>query len=198
MAKKKVKIIMSWSKCRVEVGKTLEGDKMATDLYSVGVTNDKSTSLSCQDGDVLEAKGSGGVTVAREEGEPQVQITTRVKEMDFNTNSFFTGNKVNDEGELEVETLVPNGDFSVKVTPKNIGATGIKAPCCQVSFKPGSSEEEGRWVDITFTILECEDGIFYREFIVKDTDWADPKFAPEASKVEPVAVKAQTKPVASA
>lgn len=193
MAKKKIKIIMSWSKCRIEVGKTLEGDLMATDLYSIGTTNDKSTSLSCQDGDVLEAKGSGGVTVAREEGEPMVQLTTRVKEMDFNTNSFFTGNKVNSQGELEVETLVPSSDFSVKLTPKNIGATGIKAPCCQVSFKPGSSEEEGRWVDITFTILECEDGIFYREFIVKDSDWADPKFAPNAATAVAMAAKEEVK-----
>ena len=35
MAKKK-SIIMSWSKCKVEVGKTGDNDAMATDLKSVG------------------------------------------------------------------------------------------------------------------------------------------------------------------
>lgn len=197
MAKKKIKIIMSWSKCRIEVGKTGEGDAMASKLYSIGTTNDKSTSLSCQDGDVLEAKGSGGVTVAREEGEPMVQLTTRVKEMDFNTNAFFTGNKVNSQGELEVETLIPSGDFSVKLTPKNIGAVGIKVPCCQVSFKPGSSEEEGRWVDVTFTILECEDGIFYREFVVKEADWGEPQFPPNAQAAASIASNTSDKAVST-
>ena len=87
---KRLKIIMSWSECRVEVGKTGEGDAMATALYSVGTINDKSTSLATADGESLEAKASGGKTVAMEEGEPVATITTRVKEMDFDTEGFFT------------------------------------------------------------------------------------------------------------
>ena len=47
------KIIMSWSKCRVEVGKTGADDAMATTLYSVGTINDKSTTLATADGGKL-------------------------------------------------------------------------------------------------------------------------------------------------
>lgn len=176
MAKRK-KIIMSWSKCRVEVGYTGENDAMATQLVSVGTINDKSTTLATADGESLEAKATGGVTVALEEGEPVVTLTTRVKEMDFDTEGYFTGAVENEDGELEVSTNVVNREFSVKVTPKNIGATGIKAPRCSVKFRPGSSEEEGQYVDLTFTILEPEDGVFYRKFKVKKADWADPTFA---------------------
>lgn len=174
---KRLKIIMSWSECRVEVGKTGDGDAMATDLYSVGTINDKSTSLATADGESLEAKASGGKTVAMEEGEPVATITTRVKEMDFDTEGFFTGaEKSSDGNELDVKTNIVQGEFSVKVTPKNIGATGIKAARCHVKFRPGSSEDEGQYVDLTFTILETESGTFYKKFKVKKEDWNDPKF----------------------
>lgn len=176
MAKRK-KIIMSWAECRVEVGRTGENDAMAAELVSVGTTNDKSTTLATADGDKLEAKASGGKTVATEEGEPVVTLTTRVKEMDFDTEGMFTGAEVDESGELDVKTNIVSGEFSVKVTPKNIGATGIKAPRCYVSFRPGSSEDEGQYVDLTFTILETESGTLYKKFKVKKEDWADPKFA---------------------
>lgn len=179
MAKRK-KIIMSWSKCRVEVGYTGEGDAFATELVSVGTINDKSTTLATADGESLEAKATGGVTVALEEGEPVVTLTTRVKEMDFDTEGFFTGAVKSVQGdELAVSTNVVQKEFSVKVTPKNIGATGIKAARCSVKFRPGSSEDEGQYVDLTFTILEPENGVFYKKFKVKAEDWADPKFASE-------------------
>lgn len=175
---KRKKIIMSWSECRVEVGYTGEGDAMATELVSVGTINDKSTTLATADGETLEAKASGGKTVAREEGEPVVTITTRVKEMDFDTEGFFTGaTKSADGNELDVTTNVVQKECSVKVTPKNIGAIGVKAPRCSVTFRPGSSEDEGHYVDLTFTILETESGTYYKKFRVKKEDWNDPKFA---------------------
>ena len=166
------KIIMSWSKCRVEVGKTGADDAMATTLYSVGTINDKSTTLATADGGKLEAKATGGITVASEEYEPVVTITTRVKEIDFDTDGLFTGaTKSSDGSELDVKTLIVSDEFSVKVTPKNIGATGIKAPRCSVSFRPGSSEEEGHYVDLTFTILPTESGTLYKKFKVATSDW---------------------------
>lgn len=175
---KRLKIIMSWSECRVEVGKTGDNDAMATTLVSVGTINDKSTTLATADGESLEAKASGGKTVAKEEGEPVATITTRVKEMDFDTEAMFTGAvKSSDGSELDVKTNIVQGEFSVKVTPKNIGATGIKAPRCSVKFRPGSSEDEGHYVDLTFTILETESGTYYKKFKVAKEDWNDPTFA---------------------
>lgn len=166
------KIIMSWSKCKIEVGKTGENDAMATDLKSIGTIKDKSTTLATEDGETLTATATGGVVVAEEEGEPVITVTTRVMEMDFDTENMFTGAVKSVEGdELTVKTNVVPDDFSMKLTPKNIGAVGIKARRTHVSFRPGSSEEEGQYVDLTFKILACEDGELYKKFKVKNTDW---------------------------
>lgn len=165
------KIIMSWSKCKIEVGKTGEDEAMAVSLTNIGIINDKSTTLATEDGEKLTATATGGIVVAEEEGEPVVTITTRVKEMDFDTEKIFTGATVS-EDELVVKTNVVSDDFSVKLTPKNIGAIGIKARRTHVSFRPGSSEEEGSYVDLTFKILACSDGELYKKFRVKDEDWA--------------------------
>ena len=140
MATKK-KIIMSWSKCKIEVGETGESEAMATTLTDIGTINDKSTTLATEDGETLTATATGGIVVAEEEGEPVVTLTTRVKEMDFDTEKMFTGAVVSGE-ELTVKTNVVSKDFSVKLTPKNIGSIGIKARRTHVSFRPGSSEEE--------------------------------------------------------
>lgn len=165
------KIIMSWSKCKIEVGKTGEDEVMAVSLTNIGIINDKSTTLATEDGEKLTATATGGIVVAEEEGEPVVTITTRVKEMDFDTEKIFTGATVSEE-ELVVKTNVVSDDFSVKLTPKNIGAIGIKARRTHVSFRPGSSEEEGSYVDLTFKILACSDGELYKKFRVKAEDWA--------------------------
>lgn len=165
------KIIMSWSKCKIEVGKTGEDEAMAVSLTNIGIINDKSTTLATEDGEKLTATATGGIVVAEEEGEPVITITTRVKEMDFDTEKIFTGATVSEE-ELVVKTNVVSDDFSVKLTPKNIGAIGIKARRTHVSFRPGSSEEEGSYVDLIFKIIACSDGELYKKFRVKSEDWA--------------------------
>ena len=166
---------MSWSKCKIEVGETGASDAMAASLTDIGVINDKSTALAAEDGESLTAVATGGVVVAEEEGEPVITLTTRVKEMSYEVESMFTGavaGSGDNAGELTVKTNVVSKDFSVKLTPKNIGAVGIKARRTHVSFRPGSSEEEGQFVDLTFKILACEDGELYKKFKVKQADWA--------------------------
>jgi len=226
------KPIMSWSKCKIEVGKTGANDAMASELVSVGIINDKSTTLAAEDGEKLTATATGGVVVAEEEGEPVITLTTRIKEMDFSKEAFFTGavesgsaavqagyydaeqgdagalkvvasgattNQINladvtpyrgsktlaandyvvlraaqeATSELTVKTNVVADDFSVKVTPKNIGSIGVKIRRAHVSFRPGSSEEEGHFVDLTFKVMVCEDGELYKKFRVKSSDWAN-------------------------
>lgn len=167
------KIVMSWSKCKIEVGKTGDNDAMATQLSDIGTINDKSTTLATEDSETLTATATGGIVVAEEEGEPVVTITTRVKEMDFDKEKMFTGAELSVEGnELTVKTNVVSDDFSVKLTPKNIGAIGIKARRTHVSFRPGSSEDEGAYVDLTFKILACADGELYKKFRVAAEDWS--------------------------
>lgn len=172
---------MSWSKVKIEVGLLAgDSDEMATNLVNIGIINDKSTTLAAEDGETLTATATGGIVVAEEEGEPTITVTTRVKEMDFDTEGLFTGATVEEStGDLMVKTNVVQGEFSLKLTPKNIGATGIKARRTHVSFRPGSSEEEGQYVDLTFKILACEDGELYRKFKVKREDWETTPTTPE-------------------
>ena len=151
-----------------------QAEAMAEDLFNIGTIKDKTTTMSTEDGDTLQAVATGGVVVAEEEGEPQVSITTRIMEMDFDTENKLTGAvKAGTAGSetLTVKTNVIPDDFSLKLTPKNIGSTGIKARRTHISFRPGSSEEEGHYVDVTFKILACEDGELYTKFKVAAADW---------------------------
>lgn len=159
MAKKK----MSWSKCQIEIGKTGENDVMATELTDIGTIKDKSSTLEASEGEALEAKATGGVLVAKEVSEGGYQLKTRVIEP---TDELLTqlGLGESTGGDFNVKTHVVEGDFSIKLTPKNVGAKGIKAPKCSVTYAPGWSEEEGAYADLTFDILKGEGDYWYSIF----------------------------------
>ncbi|MBE6337684.1 MAG: hypothetical protein E7068_02635 [Lentimicrobiaceae bacterium] len=154
---------MSWSTCEIEIGKTGENDVMATSLKSVGVIKDKSSTLEASEGETLEAKATGGVLVAKEVSEGGYQLKTRVIEP---TEDLLTelGLGATSDGDFNVKTHVVEGDFSVKLTPKNVGGKGIKAPKCSVTYAPGWSEEEGAYADLTFDILKGEGDYWYSIF----------------------------------
>jgi len=167
------KIIASWHKCKIEIGETGENDAMADSLESIGTIKDKSTSMTHEDGETLTLTATGGIVVAEEVGEGTVSVTTRVIEPSFDLENKLTGAvKAQDGSELTVKTNVVSKDFSMKLTPKNIGSVGIKARRCAVTYKPGSSEEEGQYADITFKFLACTDGELYKKFKVAAADWA--------------------------
>lgn len=176
-------IIASWHKCKIEIGPTGENDAMASELENIGVIKDKSTSMTHEDGETLTLTATGGVVVAEEVGEGTVSVTTRVIEPSFELENLLTGAAISqDESELTVTTNVVNGEFSMKLTPKNIGSVGVKARRCSVTFKPGSSEEEGHYADITFKFLACADGELYKKFRVSSNDWetvSSPTFNPK-------------------
>ncbi|MBQ2298471.1 MAG: hypothetical protein II278_03725 [Bacteroidaceae bacterium] len=159
MAKK----TMAWSKCQIEIGKTSENDVMATELTSIGTIKDKSSTLEASEGEALEAKATGGELVAKEVSEGGYQLKTRVIEP---TDELLTTLGLGDvsSGEFNVKTHVVEGDFSVKLTPKNVGAKGIKAPKCSVTYTPGWSEEEGNYADLTFDILKGAGDYWYSIF----------------------------------
>ena len=157
------KRIMAWSKCAIEIGKTGSGDAMGTSLTSIGTIKDKSSSLEASEGDVLEAKATGGEIIAKEPQEGGFTLTTRVIEP---TDELLTmlglGETASDE--FQIKTHLVEDYWSVKVTPQNIGARGIKAPKCNVSYKPGWSEEEGNFADLTFEILHGDAAYWYSIF----------------------------------
>lgn len=152
------KIIMSWSECTITAGKTGENDAMQETLEALGTIKDRSTTLEAAEGDQLIAKASGGRTVAAEYLDGTFQLKTRIIEPPA---KFFTtlglgeaGSPGTDSSETTtIKTHIVSDDYSVKVSPKNIGATGINAPKCRLMVTPGYSEEEGHYVDLTADIL---------------------------------------------
>lgn len=172
MGKKK---IMAWSECAIEIGKTGENDAMAASLTSIGTIKDKSSSIEPSDGDTLEAKATGGKTVAKEQLEGGYLLKTRVIEPDDALLTTLGLGAVSGD-DFNVKTHVVDGDWSVRVTPKNVGAIGIKAPKTSITYKPGWSEEEGNYADIEFEILKGETDVWYSRFKKKNKVVVAPSF----------------------
>lgn len=166
---KRQKIIMAWSKCTIEIAQTSPDDAFnSTYLKSIGVIKDKSTTLEPSDGDVLEMKATGGETVAKEQQEGGFTLKTRVIEPEELYSTLKLGEEVTTEGDekgdFKVKTHLVDGDWSVKVTPKNVGARGIKVPLSSISFKPGYSEEDGNYADLEFEIIKGAQDYWYSRF----------------------------------
>lgn len=162
---KKNSIIMSWGSCKIEVARISSLQVMPNVLIDIGEINDKSTTLSTEDGESLTATATGGRVIAIEDSEPTVTLSCRVKEASFDLEQMFTGANVVDDG-MSVHTNVVQGEFAFKLTPHNIGSIGIKARRTQVTYRYGSTEDEGGYVDLSFKILPCNDGELYRKFRV--------------------------------
>ncbi|MCC8175531.1 MAG: BACON domain-containing protein [Bacteroidales bacterium] len=165
MADAKSNTIMAWSECSVDIANTASNDAMAadSDLWNIGTIKYQSSTLEPSDGDTLEMKKTGGGTYAKETGEGGYTLTTRVIEPGDDLYVKLGLGEISGT-DLNVTTHVVDGNWSVKVTPKNAGAIGIKAPKCSITFKPGWSEEDGNYVDITFEILMGEAGYWYSRF----------------------------------
>lgn len=160
------KVIMAWSECDIEIAKSLETGEFPTEgLTSVGVIKDKSSTLEPSDGDKLEMKKTGGKVVASESLEGGYVLKTRVIEpTDEFMESLGLGAAGTDGGDFDVKTHLVADQHAVKVTPKKVGAVGIKAPVTDVAYKPGWSEEDGNYVDLEFNILQGAADYWYSRF----------------------------------
>ena len=154
-------IVMSWSKCEIKIG-TSTGT-MSTNLTSIGYVKDRSTTLEASEGDVLEAIASGGERVAKEALEGGFTISTRVIEPSDDLIELL-GIGAEKNGELQITTHLINQPFSIEITPKNVGARGIRAPYTNITYRPGWSEEEGFYADLEFEVLRGTAGYWYSHF----------------------------------
>lgn len=165
MADAKSNTIMAWSECIIDIAPAASNDAMAadSDLWNIGAIKYQSSTLEPSDGDILEMKKTGGGTYAKENGEGGYTLTTRVIEPGDDLYVNLGLGEISGT-DLNVTTHVVDGNWSVRVTPKNAGAIGIKAPKCNITFKPGWSEEDGNYVDIEFEILMGDAGYWYSRF----------------------------------
>lgn len=154
-------IVMSWSKCAIKIG--VSTGAMSTLLQSIGVVKDRSTTLEASEGDVLEAIASGGERVAKEALEGGFTISTRVIEPSDDLIELL-GIGTEKNGEMQITTHLINQPFSIEITPKNVGARGIRAPYTNITYRPGWSEEEGFYADLEFEVLRGTAGYWYSHF----------------------------------
>ena len=170
MAKK----IMAWRKCSIRIGKSV-GFTMPTEtLTSIGTIKDKSSTLDPEDGDTLEMKESGGGTVAFEESEGSVVLTTRVIEPTFDLLALLGLGEKSGDNDFDVKTHIVEGDWAVEVEPKNVGARGFRCPAAHVSYNPGWSEEDGNYAHITIRFLHDEEADRWYTMWTKQAKAAQP------------------------
>lgn len=179
---------MSWSKCTIKDGAATGTRQMPANLTPLGVVKDKSTSVEATDGEELKGVASGGIQVAYEQLEGGFQLTTRIMEP---SNELYAKYGLGDisEDDVNVKTHVVAEMRAVEVSPKNVGGKGIKAPYCIVKFKPGRSEEEGEFVDVTYVILpvlndDFEVDMWYTRFTKKAPLTVTPKSLSFASAAD--------------
>lgn len=149
------KVIMAWSKCKVEFGATGENDSFAKVLTNVGKIRNQTTELSSNEGDSLTETATGGEVVAMEQNDGTLQLKTTVIEPTPELyKALGIASAEDTKGEQIVKTHVVAGDMSVKVTPRNKGARGIKAPVTRMTVAPAFDEQNGNALNITFNIIK--------------------------------------------
>lgn len=167
MAKNK-KIIMSWSKCKIDLAPMPEDESMAEDsaMFNVGIIRSNTTNLSTEEGDALQAIETGGAVVAEEKQEGTFELSTEIIEP---TDDLYVNLGIGHmSGEdLLVDTHIVPGNFSLKLTPKNLGAKGIKIPKCSISVAPAFGDDTGHALTITASILQGEAGYWYSKFLYR-------------------------------
>lgn len=157
---------MAWSKCKIEIGQTGANDSMAETLTDIGVILNQSSSLEAEAGDTLQAIATGGQVVAEEAQEGTLRLETTLIEPSESLATLLGIGTVS-EGEITVSTHIVDGNWSVKVTPKNIGAKGIAAPKCSITYAPSWDEEHGNQLTLTFNIhktTEANPNYWYKRF----------------------------------
>lgn len=162
------KLIMAWSKCKIDLAPMPENESMAADssMFNVGIIRNNTTELTADEGDALQAIETGGAIVAEERQEGAFSLATEIIEpSDDLYVSLGLGRKSGED--LLVDTHVATGYFSLKLTPKNIGAKGIKIPKCSVSVAPAFGDDTGHALTLNVSILKGDAGYWYSKFAFK-------------------------------
>lgn len=161
------KLIMAWSKCKIDLAPMPEDESMAeSGFFNVGIIRNNTTELSSEDGDALQAIETGGAIVAEERQEGTLTLSTEIIEPSDELYVSLGLGHMNGE-DLLVDTHVAPGDFSLRLTPKNIGAKGIKIPKCSVSVSPLFGDNTGHALTLSFSIIKGEAGYWYSKYTFK-------------------------------
>lgn len=164
----KDKVIMAWSKCKVELAPMPENETMAdySAFFDVGYIRTNTTSLSSNEGDALQAIETGGAIIAEEKQEGDFSLTTEVIEPSANLYKNLGIGVMDENGDdINVTTHIVPGNYCMRLTPKNLGAMGISAPKCSVSVTPAFGDDTGNALTLNIPILQGSAGYWYKKFL---------------------------------
>ena len=99
-------------------------------------------------------KATGGEVVAQEDLEGTLEVETTVIEPTAELYEKLGIAAKDADGEQKVKTHIVPGDKSIKITPHNKGARGIKAPLCRIKVAPAMDEQNGNAIKITASIFK--------------------------------------------
>ena len=189
---KKDKIIMAWNKCKVELAPMPEDESLADDsaFFDVGYLKNNTTNLTSSEGDALQAIESGGGIVAEEKQEGTFALNTTVMEP---SDSLYINLGIGslNEDDVDVQTHIVPGEYSLKLTPQNLGAKGIKAPKCTVSVTPAFGDNTGNEMTLAISILKGNAGYWYKKFLHRGDLTLD-KYKVELENTDTSSAPAQT------
>lgn len=164
----KDKVIMAWSKCKVELAPMPENETMADDsaFFDVGYIRTNTTSLSSNEGDALKAIETGGAIIAEEKQEGDFSLETEVIEPSANLYKNLNIGVMDKNGDdINVTTHIVPGNYCMRLTPKNLGAMGISAPKCSASVSPAFGDDTGNALKLNVSILQGTAGYWYKKFL---------------------------------
>lgn len=164
----KDKVIMAWSKCKMELAPMPENETMADDsaFFDVGYIRTNTTSLSSNEGDALQAIETGGAIIAEEKQEGDFALATEVIEPSANLYKNLGIGVMDKNGDdINVTTHIVPGNYCMRLTPKNLGAMGISAPKCSVSVSPAFGDDTGNALKLNVSILQGTAGYWYKKFL---------------------------------
>ncbi|MCI7356923.1 MAG: hypothetical protein MSK40_04330 [Parabacteroides sp.] len=164
----KDKVIMAWSKCKVELAPMPEDESMADDsaFFDVGYIRTNTTSLSANEGDALQAIETGGAIIAEEKQEGDFSLSTEIIEPSARLyKNLGIGVMAENGDDINVTTHIVPGNYCMRLTPKNLGAMGISAPKCSVSVTPAFGDDTGNALTLNVSILQGTAGYWYKKFL---------------------------------
>lgn len=148
---------LSWSKVRVLVGKTGDGDALATKWFNLGTLKNESTTTASEEGETKELKATGGELIESLVGEGTFKITTVLVEPDWRVMKQFLPSEDYTEGGktgLRVKSMVSPDYWSVKLVGYAPGTASLAVRKCKVGIAQARSETEGTALTFTFTAFK--------------------------------------------
>lgn len=144
----------AWGQLDIQIGTPGALNAMSAVLASIGNVKEDSFSLETEDGKKLQWFATGHSLIDELVLQPTLTLKLQIKNLNLaNLLKFWDVEEDATLGKIKVKAMTTSLKYSVKITPKVIGAETLEIPYCAVNMKPSYTEDSGWGQEVTFTIL---------------------------------------------